>query len=330
MDKPTADDLARFINDKLLKHNERIGMETIISDFLRNDERARNFIESIIPSYLKCGYSENETTAMFKKECPDLIKHAKQKLRNALKVYGYDFDTKGRQFRYPDNLTFDPMADGGAKQVKIDKSEIIYKYQKKLLKCLDLAIKKKQVVSFDYRPAYNGEVYRVILHPHYKREYNGRIFVFGDETIDTLSGAEGKYCGHFEQGSIAVDRIFSDEITILKGVECQEPSVDYNTYFDDIVGVTHKDDSTRQLVVIKTHNSYVHGLLFTKPIHKTQVETKEFDGISGEFSINVCYNNELLGALFHFEGNIEVLSPENVRKEMAKEAKRMYNLYNND
>lgn len=329
--KITSDDLAKFINNKLLKHNEHVDMDDILKDFLESNEDIKKYVESeLVDKYAKYGYKEDEKVAMFRKEfSEDLIKHAKQKLRNALREYGLDFDTDKRKFRYPDNLDFDPMADGAAKKIRIDKSEIIYNYQKSLLKCLDLAIQKKQVVSFDYMPAYDAESHKVVFHPHYIKEYNGRKFVFGDEKIvESASGEKTDYCGkHYEQGNIAIDRIFSDRIQVLSEVKYIEPSVDYNTFFDDIVGVTHLNGEPKQLIKIKTNNQYIHGILLTKPIHKSQVEIKEFDGTSGEFTIKVCFNKELLGALFHFEGNIEITSPDNIRAKMADEVKKMYELY---
>ena len=188
-----------------------------------------------------------------------------------------------------------------------------------LLPTFYFAIRDKEVVQFRYAPFDKTE--RIwTFHPHYLKEYNLRWFVFG-LAIDT----DGK---RYEVQNCALDRIVS-RVEKLKGEKYIPSTVDYTTYFDDIVGVTRIKDRKKILIEIRTKDLYTHRRIMTKPLHKSQKEVQSFDEHChwGVISIEVIPNKELLGLLMSFESHIEILSPLGYRKKMQAEIRNMYDLY---
>lgn len=110
----------------------------------------------------------------------------------------------------------------GDKIIEFDSNPQLKNFE--LLPNIYQAIKNRQVIKFDYKP-YGGTKATKIIHPHYLKEYNSRWFLFGKEDM-------GKDC------NLAIDRIVSD-IKVVESVTYRSSSINYSTYFDNIVGVTH-------------------------------------------------------------------------------------------
>lgn len=125
-----------------------------------------------------------------------------------------------------------------------------------------------------------------------------------------------------------MDRIVS-EIEKVEKVKYIPLSVDYSTYFDDIVGVTRLKGHQKEIIEIEAKDYYTYMRILTKRLHKSQKVVQPWnDQIkTGRFTIEVIPNFELLGLLMSFEGHIEVLG--NYRTKFIEEVNRMYNLYNN-
>lgn len=71
------------------------------------------------------------------------------------------------------------------------------------------------------------------------------------------------------------------------------------------------------------------GLVDTKPIHKSQETILPYDDRIGygEVSIRVRPNNEFYGRVLQLGHDLEIVSPEVVREEIAKRIKEMYARY---
>lgn len=181
------------------------------------------------------------------------------------------------------------------------------------------AVKHHKVIKFEYRTDSVSEPFDVILHPHFIKEYNNRWFILGYST-------EGKR----NPSTFPIDRIISEKIEFLK-LPFVENTIDYSTYFKDIIGVTHLSNSEVEHLLIRTLNAYTHELIATKPFHDSQVETIPFtkDFGYGEFSLDVKFNNELIGKLFMYESNIKVITGKNskVYKTLRYHIAEMAKLY---
>lgn len=289
--------------------------------------------------------------------------HAKGRIRKCLQAQGLDFDEqmidgKFKEFKYPENVPEDLLSPLRKKTRKlrqktltdlIQKSQGLFpaswlaKFQlqaeeeingsstspiiafdsNEQLWNLDLlptfyhAIRDKQVLKFTYAP-YAKPERTFIFHPHYLKEYNSRWFVFG-----LAIEGEGK---QYPSNNCALDRIVS-EIEKVEKVKYIPSSVDYSTYFDDIVGVTRLKGYQKEIIEIEAKDLYTYMRILTKRLHKNQkvLQTWNEQSKTGRFSIEVIPNPELLGLLMSFEGHVEILG--NYRTKYIEEVNNMYNLY---
>ena len=288
---------------------------------------------------------------------------AKGRIRKCLQARGLDFDEqmidgRAKKFKYSENVPEDLLSPLKKKTRKLrqktltdliqksqglfpaswlakfqlqaeeeingdDASPIIAFDSNEQLRNLDLlptiyyAIRDKQVLRFTYAP-YDKPERTLLFHPHHLKEYNSRWFVFG-QAIE----ADGK---QYSSNNCALDRIVS-EIEKVKEEKYIPTSVDYSTYFDDIVGVTLLRGVKKKVIEIEAKNLYTYMRILTKRLHKSQKVLQPWDeqSKSGRFSIEVIPNKELLGLLMSFEGNIEIFGE--YRKTFESEIKKMYNLY---
>ena len=185
------------------------------------------------------------------------------------------------------------------------------------------AIVNKQVLEIDYKP-FGGEQETLIFHPHYLKEHNGRWHLFGH--------AEGHSP---ENGyNIPLDRIQTRPREKSKIEYIPAPSMFYERFFRDIVGVSHTKDTTKYDIVLRAHTYYIYKLTETKPIHQSQSISTPWgnheDGTYGEFSLEVEVNNEFFGRILQMGAGLEVVAPEEVRNEFKKRVIEMAILYEND
>lgn len=182
------------------------------------------------------------------------------------------------------------------------------------------AIIGRRVLKMTYSPHYTHTT-DIIFHPYYLKHYNNRWFVIGYSV-----GADGMAYDHDVR---SLDRISS--LQACGDVAYRSPEVDFNTFFDDIIGVTHLKGVEVMEIVIKTLDDYVHQRLKTKPPHSSAKEKMAF-GESGEdyglITFRVRPNPELKALLLSFGPSIRVIQPEGYAREMAEEIKKMAENYN--
>lgn len=172
------------------------------------------------------------------------------------------------------------------------------------------AITAQQALEITYQP-YNKAPYTRIVHPYYIKQYNGRWFLFGLEINEPYRNIT----------NMALDRILSVEISLVPYI----PNTDYdfNEYFADIIGVSHKPNKEPVKIELRVAEKRIQYVL-TKPIHGSQRNHRHAEGI---IELELIPNREFYQCLLSFGGDIEILSPASVREEMAKKAAELYNLY---
>lgn len=162
-----------------------------------------------------------------------------------------------------------------------------------------------------YKP-FGKQEYEMNIHPYHLRQYNKRWFVF---------------CFVEERGEIlnyALDRIVQIEHLSKDFIETD---IDFDEYFDEIVGVSNYRNSDVEKVLLKIDNKSI-DYIRTKPLHWTQTELKELN--TQEYSyiqLKVKINTELKMLLFSYSDAIEVLEPKWLRDFFAKRAKNMSEYY---
>lgn len=188
-----------------------------------------------------------------------------------------------------------------------------------LLPVFNKAITYKKVLRFYYQ-RFGQEPFELTFHPQFLKEYNGRWFVFGDADREP-----------FKAYNVPLDRIVGELIEVndveyipaLKGF--------YQDFFNNIIGVTHEKDAKVEKVVIRTKTEYQHGLLLTKPLHRSQKEILPFgeheDGCYGEVTLTIEPNRELRGKILLYGENLEVLQPLLLREQIKEIITKQMELY---
>ena len=170
------------------------------------------------------------------------------------------------------------------------------------------AITNKQVLRFDYQP-FGQELFTLLFHPQFLKEYNGRWFVFGDADREP-----------YQAFNVPLDRIVGDVCDVNDVEYIPAPKGFYRQYFMNIIGVTHEENAKVEQVVIRTKSEYQHGLLLTKPLHHSQKETQPFgehDGLwYGEVILTIEPNRELRGKILMYGEGLEVMEPLSLREQL--------------
>ena len=155
------------------------------------------------------------------------------------------------------------------------------------------AILAKQVITFRYKPI-DKEEQNITISPHYLKQYNHRWYVLGH----VLGFKEGKDIIPI----YPLDRIIG-EVKINRKQAYKESQVNYETYFDDIIGVTHLKYSDLEEIIMQVDKDYI-PYFESNPIHETLRPVKDRPGC---YKIKVRYNIELANTIFVHLDKIKIL-----------------------
>ena len=166
-----------------------------------------------------------------------------------------------------------------------------------------------QPVTLYYRP-YSGEEQVSTFHPYYIKQYNNRWFLFGCEE---------------ESGRIAnkaLDRI--QRITASDVAFKPNQIIDFEHFFDDIVGVSVPDKDTLKEHIVLRFTSQRYPYVVSKPIHPSQTIV---DATEHTVAIEVKPTRELDQQIFSFGPDVEVLSPLHYRKHIKEKLEESVKKY---
>lgn len=166
------------------------------------------------------------------------------------------------------------------------------------------AIVNKQVLLIEYK-SFNKDAVTYEIHPYFLKQYNNRWFLFGQNTeFKSLS-------------NIALDRIIS--ITISKTVYIPNTEIDFDEYFDDVVGVTIPKDNKLEKILLKVEDSLI-GYIESKPIHGSQ----KFKWINKELfvELSLIINYEFETLLFGISNKIEIIEPLSLKNKLITRAEQ--------
>lgn len=159
------------------------------------------------------------------------------------------------------------------------------------------AIVSKRTIKIKYQP-FNRNAHENIVSPYYLKQYNNRWFLFGcDVGFDKLT-------------NYALDRIVSVKET--KNTYVENTDIDFDEFFEDIVGVTHPLDGVEQKIRLKVADDFV-GYFLTKPIHGSL--KKRADNV---FELKLIPNYEFETYIFSHSDKIKVLEPEALRNKIIE------------
>lgn len=166
------------------------------------------------------------------------------------------------------------------------------------------AIQNEQALHIVYCP-YHGKAQYKEVSPYLLKQYNERWFLLASTAgYDTLS-------------IFPLDRIEEVE---QSSAPYMAPSVDIDTYFDDVVGVTIVPDQPVETVKLRVAESR-YPYIETKPLHWSQTELKgEREPGFRVITIKVRANNELKALILSFGDDVEVIEPEHLKELRNKPA----------
>lgn len=168
-------------------------------------------------------------------------------------------------------------------------------------------IQKRQAISIKYKPYEASESIETIIHPYFLKEYNQRWFLLAlSEEYRTIS-------------TYALDRI--EEIEKVSIDYIDNKTIDFSSYYKDVIGVSMKVDMPVQTIKIKVEKEQLPYIL-TKPIHPSQKLEEKFNDGSGIISFQVKPNFELKSMLLSFGEKVTVIEPADLREEIIGRLKK--------
>lgn len=301
--KYTVDDLLEKVNDQLYDINgveSTIKMRQLRSDFnaIRKMLPDGIYLDAILYEGKQRYYRYSEADfSIYKNE---LSVSEVQNLRSTIEMLSKfrGFPSNGWLEEVISNLEIRFGVKGNAENlVSFGQNEQL-KGIEYLSSIIDATI-NRQPLNIEYISA-NERFHKHILHPYYVKQYNGRWFLFGlDEKEERIK-------------SLAFDRIQS--ITNSDHIFRRNREIDFNSYFDHVVGVTVPHEAELQEFKLKfTPQRFRY--VTSKPIHKSQETISEEDCI---ISLTLYHTLELEQQIFSFGSDVEVLSPTWFREDFSE------------
>jgi predicted DNA-binding transcriptional regulator YafY len=161
------------------------------------------------------------------------------------------------------------------------------------------AIFYKKVLTVSYQTFDNDAPFDVIIHPYFLKQYNNRWFLFG------FNPEKEKY-----DWNLAIDRIIA--IKESKGKYLKNNNIDWQEYFEDIIGVTKPIDAVPEKIVLHFKGK-TGKYIETKPLHGSQ-KSKWIDENTLEISLQLIPNYEFERLLLSYSDNIIIKQPSKLKK----------------
>ena len=173
------------------------------------------------------------------------------------------------------------------------------------------AIQYKRVIDVTYQSFRQLEPQRIRAHPYYLKQYNSRWFLFAyNEAVKSIS-------------NLALDRISNIEESSTPYIENNE--INFEEYFEDVVGVTVNEETEPRKVVIHV-NKELLPYIESKPIHGSQKIIEHDDsGVVIELSLQVNY--EFISLIFSFGEKIKVIAPSELITIIKSKAEKVLKNY---
>jgi len=217
------------------------------------------------------------------------------------------------QFEWMEELLIRLEAEFNLKELK---KPIVGFEQNPYLKGLDFfteifnSIHYKKVLIIKYQGFKQELPVLMTIHPYYLKQFNNRWFLFGfNEEQRAIS-------------NLAIDRI--TEIKEKSSKYIENEIVDFEEYFEDVVGVTIKEEEPIQIILQVSKELYPY--VESKPIHGSQkIKERNDKGVVLEFLLQINY--EFISLIFSFGEDVVVIEPDNLKTIIITKAKSLLNNY---
>ena len=174
------------------------------------------------------------------------------------------------------------------------------------------AILYKKVLEISYQPFENETPYKLIIHPYFLKQYNNRWFLFG------YNPEKEKY-----DWNLALDRILV--ITEIKGKYQKNNQIDWEEYFEDIIGVTKTVDANVENITLHFFGK-TGKYIESKPIHGSQ-KIKWIDANILEANFQLIINYEFERLILSYADTVKVFKPKKVADSIKNRLQNAQLLY---
>ena len=173
------------------------------------------------------------------------------------------------------------------------------------------AIQNEVVLKINYQSYRQDKSQQLTIHPWFMKQFNNRWFLFGfNENFKDITNC-------------ALDRILGIEELGIKYYK--KDDIDFEEYFDDVVGVTVKHDAPVEKILIIVSKE-IWPYIESKPLHGSQKLNRKSD-IDVIIELNVQINHELISMLFSYMDAIEVIEPKSLRERFESIIEMLYKTY---
>jgi predicted DNA-binding transcriptional regulator YafY len=161
------------------------------------------------------------------------------------------------------------------------------------------AIFYKKVMLINYQPYENEAPFDVTIHPYFLKQYNNRWFLFG------YNPEKEKY-----DWNLAIDRV----VGILEKKERYKKNtvIDWQEYFEDIIGVTKPENAAVENVILHFYGK-TGKYMETKPLHGSQ-KSKWIDKDVLEVKLRLILNYEFERLVLSYADSVKVITPHSLAK----------------
>ena len=204
--------------------------------------------------------------------------------------------------------------------VKANNENVVSFDQNELLKGLEFlgelidSAMNHQPLSLLYR-TFAGKERQAIIHPYHVKQFNNRWFLIGLQ-----EGIHGTYITNK-----ALDRIVKFSKANVPFIP--NDSINFNEYFNDIIGVTIPSEHPNVEKVILKFDSERFPYVVNKPIHPSQIILDDEKCI---IQLSIRPNKELEARIFSYGNQIEVISPGWLREEISNKYKEIIQIYTSE
>jgi predicted DNA-binding transcriptional regulator YafY len=173
------------------------------------------------------------------------------------------------------------------------------------------AIKNEVTLKVIYQGYKQEKPMIVNLHPWYLKQYNNRWFLFGfNDDYQLIS-------------NFALDRIIEFNESKIKFQKNEV--VNFDEYFEDIIGVSINTDNILEKIIIRISKD-IWPYIESKPLHGSQkISTKTETNVVIELTLQI--NHELMSLLFSYMDAIEVIEPKSLRETFKRLSETIYKNY---
>lgn len=173
------------------------------------------------------------------------------------------------------------------------------------------AIYYKKVLDVRYQSFKQEKSVKMCLYPYYLKQYNDRWFLFAlNENTNSIS-------------NLALDRIIEIKENNKKFIENE--TIDFEEYFDDVVGVTVKENQKPVKILLQISNE-LFPYIESKPIHGSQkIKGRNSLGVVIELLLQLNY--EFISLIFSYGEEITVIEPDELKTIIKTKAEKVFKNY---